>query len=822
MQVQLLLRMAGGGVRQRSLPDIRRLPAGTRVPLSAAQAGIWFFTRMYPNSAEYNVFSGFEFAVIPDRQRLTAAVRTLMQRHDTLRTRVLEVDGTPMQEACDGLEPPLLWYDLRDVPPSQARQHGRQILEELAARPIPTGEAPLFRVAVVALPGGGGLIALGYHHLITDHVSDTYLTTELRALLSGRPLPPAPAAGYLDYVAAHDGVVAESRQRRDIDYWRAKLGGHLSVLELPADRPRPARPSRRGRLLSFTVPAGLRTELEDFARREATTLHTVLLAGYKIMLAQLTSQADITVGSPLVGRDTPLAERIVGCFIKPVALRTDLSGRPSFRDVVHRVQETVLAAQDHQSVAFERIVAELGVTRGHGINPVFQTIFGFQDGASTPIGDAAVIPLMLESRSARADLTVSITQADSVLHGVMEYACDLFDEATIAAYARMYLHLLARAGKAPDRLAGELELVPDDEREQLATVLNRRSARPGAGLGAATTRADGPFAQHVEPDNDTERRLVEIFRRALDLDEVSVTDGFFELGGHSMLAFKIIDACGQEFGVEPSVADFFAAASVRELAELMDAASNDAGPHLVPLAVQGGRPVVVFIHGAGGGIAAFREIARRLAPDFDVYGLRSTSASASDGCLSIEDMAAAYTAEVDGVRGSRPVILAGWSIGGCVAVEMAIQWHHRGVHVAATLLLDTWLPPSALPPGPVASVVEDTLPGVDLLGPDLTGPQRLEVSETAQRHRAAFLRYHPTRFAGRVHMLRASEPNPEPSPHLPGEYVSGDGGWRNLAAEVVTQHVPGNDHSLLAEEHAAELASVIRNIIEGQMDCGEI
>ncbi|MFF1561652.1 amino acid adenylation domain-containing protein [Streptomyces sp. NPDC058279] len=1292
---------------------------GVRVPLLPAQARIWYFTRRFPESAEYNLFDAVTLPKAPDRELLTSAARTLTERHGALRLRILEVDGEPMQEDSGPVEPPVDWHDLRYLDQEAAEARAAAIVEEAASSPLPTDRAPLFRLLALLLPDERTVLALGFHHVIIDHWSVSQVMDELHRLLDGAELPPAHEVGYLDYAAAHARTLDEARVDRELTYWKSQLGGELPVLDLPKDRPRPTTETRNGEMVGFHVEAELAERVRQFAAEEHTSTFVVLLSAYQTLLSRLTGQTDIVVGSPLAGRDDETAEKIVGCFVKPVALRGDLSGAPSFRTLTQQTQQTLLEAQDHQMVPFERIVAELGMARTPGVNPVFQTIFGFVAGIGVDTDSEGGSLIALDTKSARTDLTVSFSDEGDRLYGLMEYSSDLFNRSTVERFAQLYLDLLdtliggpetpvsevallheagrqqvlhelnayqkpdiryrtlaepfeeqvlrtpdavalvgeegeltyaemnaranrlahhlrdqgvepggkvavcmdrsfamvialyavAKAGAAyvpmdPDLPDGRMEFMLADTEPQLVLADDRGSAqlpagpwtvlrltadqqpweqcpadnlpistppnalafllytsgstgrpkavaypvdgalanifwlqrhypfgpgdanilktsygfdvstwelywplyygarlvvaRPGghrdpeylhrlteqyqvttlffvptmmemflaaapagscrslrrvviggeevkprlrdafhahfdaelvnccgpteAGtvvegviprepgvpvlplgrpcgnfriyilgpdlevlpvgvpgemyIGGETGLAHGyhnrpsmtaerflpdpfgPFgermyrtgdlcryredgviehlgridrqvkvrglrielseiesvlrdhhdvqacvalapasfdgriaafvvpeegrepaaqelerharhqlpthmvpaavvtvghipynvngkidekvlldqlgneaagvsAELVEPEGETETRLAAVFREVLGIERLSVTDGFFTLGGHSLLVFKLIAACTRELGVKPTVGDVFAAPSVRELAARLGVAAEERDDVLVPLVRPEGRPMVLFVHGAGGSVLPFHAVGRQLGDRYDVYGLQAVDAEGSE---SIADMAARYVAAVDAVRGTRPLFLAGWSVGGCVALEMAREWQACDVELVGVTLLDSWLPPAAIPDPVAVEQARAAFAAMDLLGGEGEATAGLAgLSEEAaripvlmERHRAAFLAYAPEPYPGEVCLLRAAEPYPDPRIAFPAILREIDHGWRERISGLSSREIPGNHFSLISEENSVYLAGAIHEIVDEMLSFSEI
>ncbi|GLZ00517.1 condensation domain-containing protein [Actinoplanes sp. NBRC 103695] len=457
-------------------PRIAPVPPGTAVPLNSPQARIWFSCRQYPDSSEYNMPDMRVLDRALDLATLRAATAELMARHTVLRVRMFERDGVPMQVDSGPIDPPVTWHDLRHLPAGEAAAEATRISNRSVQRAFPLDEPCFFEVIGFALPGGRSMVTTNFHHLVVDGLSRLRVVGELDALLAGRPLDPPPAAGFFDYVAWEHEHTDDEVVRRDLSYWIDKLAGDLPVLDLPRDHPRPARASRTGDTVPFTIPGSLMAPLQRLAADEGCTLFVVVLAAYKLFLARMAGQRDIIVGAPLAGRDHEVAESIVGCFVRSVPLRTDLSGDPTFRQLVRRVHETLLEAHDHQAVPYEEVVAELGLPRLSGVHQVFQTMVNLvQSGAA--VGEPAEMGADLDTLAAMWDLALSLTADGDGLRGVIIYAFDLFDRPAALRFAEVLQGLLVAAAEEPDAPAFELPLMAPQERERVLRQFDR-PARP--------------------------------------------------------------------------------------------------------------------------------------------------------------------------------------------------------------------------------------------------------------------------------------------------------------------------------------------------------
>jgi amino acid adenylation domain-containing protein len=328
----------------------------------------------------------------------------------------------------------------------------------------------------------------------------------------------------------------------------------------------------------------------------------------------------------------------------------------------------------------------------------------------------------------------------------------------------------------------------------------------------------------VPPADDGEARLKQVFESVLECGEVGVTESFFDLGGHSLLVFKLVAACEAEFGHRPPVVDIFSAPTVRSLWPRIRAAEAVAHPCLVPLAPAPGKPVLAFIHAASGSVLPFMALARQLADEYAVYGLQAAGMDREQaGPLPIERMAADYLAALESVRGPRPLVLAGWSMGGCVAMEIARLLRQRGDEAAALLLLDTWLPPALRASAQAAAQARQAILELDVLALEGVDPQGVEpdalrhVQRVIDDNRLSFLDHAPARYEGVVDYLRACEDVAAPLLSVDGTHLQPERGWRAHVRELAIHTVAGNHFTLLARENVPALAETVRAIVASRL-----
>jgi amino acid adenylation domain-containing protein/non-ribosomal peptide synthase protein (TIGR01720 family) len=464
---------AGAAGTVGAVPAIGRRTGAGPAPLALLQKQLWFLHQLDPGSAAYNVRAQARLAGHLDHFALRRALQDLVARHEILRTVFRTEDGAPVQMILSPPEVMLPRVELAALPPDRRNPEMRRLLREAAERPFDLEQGPLVRGLVAALATEEHFLLLNTHHIVFDGVSQGVMLRELGTLYSAftrgeaSPLRPLPVQ-YADFAAWQQREAAQGLEA-GLAYWRRKLAGAAEDLGLPLDRPRPAVQRFRG----ASVPvAPLAPDLVEavaaLARREGTTLFTVLLAAFQTLLLRYTGQPDILVGTPVTGRHAKELEELIGLFINTVVLRGDLSGEPGFRTLVGRLRTTVLEAFDHQTVPFERLVEELGTDRTAGRNPLFQVVFAFH---TTLVSEMSLPGLALrtedaESTAAVLDFSLHLRERKGIVDGALELSTEIFDVTTAQRFAAQLAVLLAGAVEAPDCPLQELPLLPPAERWQ--------------------------------------------------------------------------------------------------------------------------------------------------------------------------------------------------------------------------------------------------------------------------------------------------------------------------------------------------------------------
>ncbi|HEX9936581.1 MAG TPA: amino acid adenylation domain-containing protein, partial [Longimicrobium sp.] len=465
------------------LPPV--VPAGRTgaLPLSFAQERLWFLDRLEPGSATYNHPAAWRLEGALDEAALERALGEIVRRHETLRTVFAEVNGSPVQVIAPfgGFALPV--EDLSGLSEADREAAARRRAGEEAARPFDLATGPLFRAVLLRLGAEDHVLLLGMHHIVSDGWSMGVLRRELGALyaayLEGGESPlPELAVQYADYAVWQREQWAGEALDRQLSYWRERLAGAPELLELPTDHPRPAVQAFRGASVPVELPPELLERLQALGRSEGATLYMTLLGAFQVLLGRYAGSDDVVVGSPIAGRTRGEVEALIGFFVNTLVLRTDLSGDPSFREVLRQVREATLGAYEHQEVPFERLVAELQPERSLSHSPLFQVMFALQNaggqGGTLPglqVGEAGAA-----MEIAKFDLALTLAATPQGLRGDLSYSTDLFERGTIDRMLGHLARVLEEAAARPEARLSELDLLSVEERGLVVDAWNRTVA----------------------------------------------------------------------------------------------------------------------------------------------------------------------------------------------------------------------------------------------------------------------------------------------------------------------------------------------------------
>ncbi len=471
-------------IESASAQSTDRIPAaggeGRRLaPLSFAQQRLWFFDRFEPGSAVYNLPMALRLQGRLDVHALASAFGAVVRRHEALRTTFEERGGEPVQVVAAAAE--ALAFELPVTDLSGCPGEAERLAREEARLPFDLSRGALLRARLLRLGEDEHVLLATMHHIVSDGWSLGVLVREIVALYeafaAGRPspLPPLPIQ-YADFAVWQRRRLAGAALEEQIRWWTEALAGAPQVLEVPADRPRPATQSFRGAQRPVVLPAELTEAVRGLSRRAGVTLFMTLLAAVQTLLGRMAGQDDLLIGAPVANRTRPEVEGLIGFFVNTLVLRGDLTGAPSFCALLGRVRAHALGAFAHQDLPFERLVEEMGVERSLSHHPLYQVGFALQN---APAGELrlpglTLTPLAADSGTAKTDLLLSLAEAGPAgeLAGVWEHATDLFDAPTLDRLTWHLATLLEAAAADPERRLHDLPLLTEAETAQLLCEWN--------------------------------------------------------------------------------------------------------------------------------------------------------------------------------------------------------------------------------------------------------------------------------------------------------------------------------------------------------------
>ncbi|MEG3925207.1 MULTISPECIES: amino acid adenylation domain-containing protein [unclassified Microcoleus] len=471
------------------------------LPLSFAQQRLWFLDQLVPNNPFYNVPAALRLTGSLNFSALQQTFNEIVRRHEALRTTLAVVSGQPVQRIAAAFHLPINVVDLRNLPKESRQTEANRLTAQEAQRSFNLSNDLLLRVTLLQLDDAEYLLMLNMHHIVSDGWSIGVLIQELGALYtafaSEKPSPlPALSIQYADFAKWQREWLQGEVLETQLAYWRQQLNG-ISMLNLSADRPRPAIQSYRGKRQFLQLPKQLSEALETLSQREGVTLFMTMLAAFKTLLYHYAQQEDIVVGSPIANRNRSEIEALIGFFVNSLVLRTDLSGNPTFRELLNRVKEVALGAYAHQDLPFEKLVEELHPDRALNQNPLFQVAFALQNapGNQLELPELTLSPQQLDVGTARFDLEFHLWErspnssgsnqspsnklwvdSSEGISGMVIYSADLFDEATITRMIEHFQTLLESIVTNPEQRIATMQYLSAQERYHLLVECNKTQA----------------------------------------------------------------------------------------------------------------------------------------------------------------------------------------------------------------------------------------------------------------------------------------------------------------------------------------------------------
>ena len=540
-------------------PPLARVSRDKPLPLSSAQHRLWFLDQLEPGNHAYNLAHAMEISGELDVNALRQSFDALVERHEILRTRFVDLDGTPYQQIDLSAQADWQLLDLSKLPTDRREAEARQLLETESRRPLDLAAGPMLRVMLLQLDAERFLLLFTLHHIISDGWSAEIFARELGAFYEAFTLNTASSlteltVQYADFAAWQREEFARGALQSQIAYWKEHLADAPPVLNLPTDYIRTEEESYRGAKETLSLRADLANRLKALGRAHDATLFMTLLAAFNVMLARYSGDKDIVVGTPVAGRTRVEVEPLVGMFVNTLPLRAKVSPEQTVGELISTVRQASLAAYTNQDVPFETLVNELQSDRSSGHDPIFQVTFALQSGR-TPVpqlGNLNVQALELHSDTTKFDLSLGVIDGGEDLSLVITYRTNLFAAESVRLMLADFQLLLEAFAANPAQQLCDLPAL---------TWIPKQSA---AHRPAATFTEP---AQYIAPSTPIEEKLVSIWTEVLAIERIGVEDNFFMLGGHSLMATQLIGRIRNAFGYELPLRRLFQTPTVSGLAK---------------------------------------------------------------------------------------------------------------------------------------------------------------------------------------------------------------------------------------------------------------
>jgi thioesterase domain-containing protein/acyl carrier protein len=805
----------------------------TDLPLSFAQERLWLLNQLKPKSSAYNIPLGLHLTGSLKVSALEQSLNEILRRHETLRTTFAVVDGQPVQaiakrcceaQIASSQTLTLAVVDLREISPEQRENEALRLANEEAMRPFDLNCGPLLRATLLQLGEQEYVVVVTLHQIVFDGWSEGVLLREMAALYeafsTGKPSPlPELPIQYADFAVWQRRSLQGEFLDALLSYWKQQLGDGLPRQQLPTDRPPPLVPTHRSAHQTLVLPKTLTEALKALSRQEGATLFATLLAAFKVLLYRYTAQENLFVCTPTANRNRSQVKGLIGYFVNLLVLRSDLSGNPSFRELLGRVRSCASAANAHQDLPIQQLVNSLNL--GH--TPLSQVMFVLQNFPKQPVllPGLTVSVLEIDNGTADFDLSLSMVEGTEELTGVLKYNTDLFDDTTITQMLGHFQSLLEAIVVNPMQPISSL-LPSLGERSGLLTPHQERC------------QVEGEF---VPPRNALECQLTEIWQKVLGIQSIGVRDNFFELGGHSLLAVNLFAQIETIFGKTLPLATLIQAPTVEQLASILRQEGWSAPwSSLVALQPNGDKRPFFCVAGGGGTVFEFTELARCLGWEQPFYGLQPPDVDeAQEHHTQIEALAAHYIDELRSVQPEGPYLLGGFCTGGVVAFEMSQQLQAQGQKVALLALLHTRYPVGTnFLTRCVASAINRYLNLYGRILKNLRNLRKIRPSEqatylfkkvTSVRERDVFTEqrkailqalqsYTPQAYSGRIiHFLATEEPE---LPFYDGlNWGEDPQRWSELATGGLTVHpFPAEHRAMMREPFISVLSEQLRTYLD--------
>ena len=465
-QLALRVRAAQLETEQIQTVPLKPVQRNQKLPLSFAQQRLWFLDQLEPGSPFYNIPSAYSISGELNIRVLTESMQKMVERHEILRTLFTSEDGKAYQHILDRLPVKIPQTDLSALPEKEKHNAVQERILKEAQKPFDLSRGPLFRTGILVLGNKEYVLLLTMHHIISDAWSMRIFIKGMAELYKSikNNVPsrlPQTELQYADFTHWQRNWLQGDVLDKQLDFWKKQLGSSNSTLDLPIAKTRPAVQTYRGAHLAFELEPELTTQLKEFTRQQSATLFMTTLAAFNVLLFRYSGQDDINIGSPIANRNRSAIENIIGFFVNTLVLRTDLSGDPSFTELIRRVKETALGAFSHQDVPFEKLLDVIHTERNLSHSPLFQVMFVLQNTPMhvEPSTDFNLEFMGVENNVSQFDLTLTLNDNPQKISGGFEYNTDIFDGQAIEQMVEHFKTILSQMVRHPQQSVSAVTLL---------------------------------------------------------------------------------------------------------------------------------------------------------------------------------------------------------------------------------------------------------------------------------------------------------------------------------------------------------------------------
>ena len=663
------------------------LASAAEAPLSLAQRRLWVLHQLHDLGGTYNVPLVLRVNGPLNLPVLQRSLEILVLRHQALRTTFGYTDGQPFQRVGAAFSVPLPVTELPTSATGPVSTEAERWLTEEAYQLFDLERGPLLRARVARFGAEDHLVLLLFHHLIFDGFSVRVLASELSALYShglcgeDTPLPFLPLQ-YPDYARWQVAHPDPTTLAASVAYWKDSLAGAPPLLALPADYPRPSIQTFAGADVAFTLPPAIWKALTKYLADPGTTPFMRLLAATAVWLGRQAGTNDVVIGVPIAGRTQAEVGPLIGFFVNTLVLRIDLSENLTFRDLLHHVRQRALEAYEHQELPFEQLVEIINPPRTPAYAPLVQVVIDFNEEPpdAWQLEGLHTEQLSFKQHTSKFDLNVSFRQTNQGLQGIFNYNSDLFKRETVVRWTEEFVRLVEDLTHDPAQPLALGTRIPAEP------VI---SPRPVAPERTGVPRESRIISAEETQDLDTLRALWE---QLLGVNAVGIDDDFFDLGGNSLMVFQLATEWQRQTGRKLPASLVFAYPTLRQLAGHVGRNLSDAPScALVCIQPQGIGNALFFVHDVSGDVDYVRQLGPYLTAGRPVVGLESPRLHGEGPLLTtLEEIATHHIDLIVAHQPEGPYALAGYSLGGIIAFEMARQLRRSGQQVALLALLDSY------------------------------------------------------------------------------------------------------------------------------------